>query len=150
MSTVKGLILETYGAGNAPTGAWFVDRIKKAVQRGIIILDVTQCSRGSVEMGRYETSRQLLNAGVISGYDITTVKRRVPRQGAEGRPLRVQVRPVEPQLEGIEKDDRYVVVFSPYDMSCALEEYASLECDGYTRADAAKIGLNVLLYSLHP
>jgi len=69
---LKGLILETYGAGNAPTGSWFLDRIKKAVDRGIIILDVTQCSRGSVEMGRYETSRHLLSVGVISGYDITT------------------------------------------------------------------------------
>jgi len=69
---LRGVILETYGAGNAPTGSWFLDRIKKAVDRGIIILDVTQCSRGSVEMGRYETSRHLLNAGVISGYDITT------------------------------------------------------------------------------
>lgn len=69
---LKALILETFGAGNAPTGTWFLKRIKKAVDRGIIILDVTQCSRGSVEMGRYETSRNLLNAGVISGYDITT------------------------------------------------------------------------------
>jgi L-asparaginase len=69
---LRGLILETYGAGNAPTGSWFLDRIKKAVERGMIILDVTQCSRGSVEMGRYETSMHLLNAGVVSGYDITT------------------------------------------------------------------------------
>ncbi len=69
---LKGVIMETYGAGNAPTGTWFLKRIKKAVERGIIILDVTQCSRGSVEMGRYETSRSLLKAGVISGYDITT------------------------------------------------------------------------------
>lgn len=69
---LKGVILETYGAGNAPTGTWFLSRIKNAVERGIIILDVTQCSRGSVEMGRYETSRSLLKAGVISGYDITT------------------------------------------------------------------------------
>ena len=69
---LRGVILETYGVGNAPTGSWFLDRIKKAVDKGIIILDITQCSRGSVEMGRYETSRHLLNAGVISGYDITT------------------------------------------------------------------------------
>lgn len=69
---LKGLILETYGAGNAPTGSWFLDRIKKAVENNVIILDVTQCSKGSVELGRYETSRHLLNAGVISGYDITT------------------------------------------------------------------------------
>jgi L-asparaginase len=69
---LEGVIMETYGAGNAPTGAWFVERIKKALNDGIIIMDVTQCTRGSVEMGLYETSRALLNAGVISGYDITT------------------------------------------------------------------------------
>lgn len=69
---MKGLILETYGAGNAPTASWFTERIKKAVDSGVIILDVTQCRRGSVELGRYETSRHLLNAGVISGYDMTT------------------------------------------------------------------------------
>ncbi len=69
---LEAVILETYGAGNAPSGDWFIGRIKKAVDKGIIILDVTQCSRGSVEMGRYETSRHLLSSGVISGYDITT------------------------------------------------------------------------------
>jgi L-asparaginase len=69
---LKGLIMETYGAGNAPTGSWFLQRIKKAVENGVVILDVTQCSQGSVDMGRYETSRHLLNAGVISGYDMTT------------------------------------------------------------------------------
>ena len=55
-----------------PAGTRFLERIKKAVDNGVIILDVTQCSMGSVEMGRYETSRHLLNVGVISGYDITT------------------------------------------------------------------------------
>jgi len=69
---LRAVILESYGAGNAPTEEWFIRRIKKAVERGIIILDVTQCSRGSVELGLYETSRHLLRAGVISGYDITT------------------------------------------------------------------------------
>ena len=69
---LKGLILETYGAGNGPSGSWFLQRIEKAVEKGVVILNVTQCSRGSVEMGRYETSMHLLNAGVISGYDITT------------------------------------------------------------------------------
>ena len=69
---LKGLILETYGAGNAPTESRFLERIELAVKKGVVILDVTQCSKGSVELGRYETSRHLLNAGVISGYDITT------------------------------------------------------------------------------
>lgn len=68
---LRGVILETYGAGNAPTGEWFLSRIEKAIDRGIIVLNVSQCSRGAVELGLYETSRGLLNAGVISGYDTT-------------------------------------------------------------------------------
>lgn len=69
---LKGLILETYGSGNAPTSQCFLDKIKKASEKGILIYNVTQCQGGTVEMGRYETSRELLNYGVSSGYDITT------------------------------------------------------------------------------
>jgi L-asparaginase len=69
---LRGVILETFGSGNAPADEWFVKRIRKAVENGILVLDVTQCSSGSVELGRYETSRKLSEAGVISGYDITT------------------------------------------------------------------------------
>lgn len=72
MKNLKAVILETYGAGNAPSEEWFMRRIRKAVDDGILLLDVTQCSRGSVELGRYQTSRTLLEAGVISGHDITT------------------------------------------------------------------------------
>ncbi|MCF8373709.1 MAG: asparaginase [Bacteroidales bacterium] len=69
---LKALVLETFGSGNAPTNTWFVYLLKKATKKGIIILNVTQCSAGSVEMGLYETSVPLLEAGVISGYDSTT------------------------------------------------------------------------------
>ncbi len=69
---LRALILETFGAGNAPTEKWFGENIKSAVDRGIIILNVTQCSQGHVEMGRYETSWHLVDAGVISGHDMTT------------------------------------------------------------------------------
>jgi L-asparaginase len=69
---LKAVILETFGSGNAPAEEWFVKRIRKAIENGIIVLDVTQCSYGSVELGRYETSRKLSESGVISGYDITT------------------------------------------------------------------------------
>lgn len=68
---LKGLILETYGSGNAPTSRCFLEKIKEASEKGIIIYNVTQCQGGTVEMGRYETSRELLNYGVSSGYDIT-------------------------------------------------------------------------------
>ncbi len=69
---LKGLILATYGSGNAPTDAPFLKQIKEAAEKGIFIYNVTQCQGGTVEMGRYETSRELLKCGVSSGYDITT------------------------------------------------------------------------------
>lgn len=69
---LKGLILETYGAGNAPSDDTFLSQIKEAGEKGILVYNVTQCQGGTVEMGRYETSRRLLNLGVTSGYDITT------------------------------------------------------------------------------
>jgi len=69
---LKGVILETFGSGNAPADEWFLRRIRRAIENNIIILDVTQCNIGSVSLGRYETSRKLYEAGVVSGYDITT------------------------------------------------------------------------------
>jgi len=69
---LRGLIIETFGSGNAPTIQWFLDDLKHYIDNGGIILNVTQCYGGSVEMGLYETSRQMLAAGVIGGKDITT------------------------------------------------------------------------------
>lgn len=69
---LKGVILETYGSGNAPTEEWFISLIKNTVSRGVVVVNVTQCIGGSVAMGQYETSTQLKKAGVISGKDITT------------------------------------------------------------------------------
>lgn len=69
---LKALILETFGAGNAPTDEWFLNILKEGVEKGITIFNVTQCKGGSVEMGKYETSITLGNIGVIGGYDITT------------------------------------------------------------------------------
>jgi len=69
---LKAVVIETYGAGNAPTDTWFVDSIKDAINRGTIVYNVTQCPSGSVDMGLYETSVELRNIGVVSGHDITT------------------------------------------------------------------------------
>ena len=69
---LKGIILETYGAGNAPTGRWFLDIIKETIDKGIVIVNVTQCASGSVEMDRYQAGKALKDLGVLSGYDITT------------------------------------------------------------------------------
>jgi hypothetical protein len=81
------------------------------------------------------------------GFDLATVTRRDPQPGGGSEPLRAVLRKVPPELEGVKLDGHYVVVFSPYDISCALEKHDSLECRGYTREDAARIGLNVLLYA---
>ena len=69
---LKGVVMETFGSGNAPCYDWFLTMLKEAVSRGIVIVNVTQCSAGSVEMHRYETGHKLLEAGVISGFDSTT------------------------------------------------------------------------------
>ncbi len=69
---LKGVVLETYGSGNAPTDSWFIDLLKSALKKGIKIVDVTQCAGGSVILGHYETSVELQKIGLISGKDITT------------------------------------------------------------------------------
>lgn len=69
---LKGIVLETYGSGNAPTEEWFIELLQQAIISGIHIVNVTQCSGGSVNMGKYETSSELKKIGVISGKDCTT------------------------------------------------------------------------------
>jgi len=69
---LKGIVLETYGTGNATTEDWFINALAKAIKKGLHIVNVTQCTSGSVNMGQYETSSALKQIGVISGKDITT------------------------------------------------------------------------------
>ncbi len=68
---VKGIVLRTYGAGNCPSEPWFIKAIQQATERGIVIVNVTQCVSGGVNDKLYETGNQLNQCGVISGYDIT-------------------------------------------------------------------------------
>jgi len=69
---LKGIVMKTYGAGNAPTGEWFLNAISEAVKNEIVVLNITQCLSGAIQMGLYETSVELLRMGVISGFDMTT------------------------------------------------------------------------------
>jgi len=69
---LRAVVLESFGAGNAPSHDWLIYILKDAAKKGIVVVNITQCNTGSVEMGRYKTSVHLLDAGVISGYDITT------------------------------------------------------------------------------
>ena len=84
----------------------------------------------------------------LYGYDLSTVRRRDPGPRSRSGTLELVLRKLPPELEGIRVGERYGVIFSPYDVSCALEKHDSPECPGYVREDAARIALNVLLYSL--
>ena len=68
----RAVIIETYGAGNAPSKGWFIDLVKEASGMGKVLLNVTQCIAGSVDMDIYATGKSLKEAGVLSGYDSTT------------------------------------------------------------------------------
>ena len=69
---VKGVVLKTYGAGNSNDYPWFINAIRRTVERGVVVLNVTQCVNGGIQQKRYATGRHLDEAGVISGHDITT------------------------------------------------------------------------------
>ncbi|MFZ1808344.1 MAG: asparaginase [Cyclobacteriaceae bacterium] len=69
---LKALVMETYGAGNAPSSEWFLNILKKAIANNILIINISQCPGGMVTQGRYETSKTLEDIGVISGADMTT------------------------------------------------------------------------------
>lgn len=64
-------MLRTYGAGNAPTVPWFINAVSEAVERGVVILNVTQCVNGGVHTERYVAGDLLASTGVISGHDLT-------------------------------------------------------------------------------
>ena len=70
-SATRAVIIETYGCGNAPSRDWFLDIVRQSAASGKVLLNVTQCLRGTVNMGLYATGRALSKAGVLSGYDIT-------------------------------------------------------------------------------
>jgi hypothetical protein len=81
-------------------------------------------------------------------YDIRQVRRRMPEVRAADEPLEIASRTVEPFLEGIEIDGRLAVIYSRYDISCALERQVSVACPGYVPEDALKIGINIIMHAL--
>jgi L-asparaginase len=70
-SSVDAIVLETFGSGNTTTARWFIDSLQEAVDQGKLIVDISQCQGGSVELGKYETSKKLQQMGIISGFDMT-------------------------------------------------------------------------------
>ena len=70
--TLKAVVIETYGSGNATTEDWFLGAIEEALDKGVFVINVTQCAGGSVSMNQYQTGKTLQKLGVISGKDMTT------------------------------------------------------------------------------
>jgi hypothetical protein len=138
------------------------ERIARFIDRGGTLLADSVCaSAGFSQAFRAEIAAILpdhkleeipaadpiFTARDYGGYDIREVTLREPA-GGDG-PLGVRRRKITPRLEGVRIKDRWAVIFSPFDISCALEKQNSMECTGYSREDAEKIALNVLLYSIN-
>jgi len=137
-------------------------QLKKYIERGgMLFADSICASRTFTESFRREMAaifpqnkleRIPVDDPLLStkygGFDLKIVTRRDPQNRGSTAPLSATLKKVPPDFEGIKFDDRWGVIFSQYDISCALEKLDSLECRGYIREDAARIGLNVILYSL--
>ncbi len=133
-------------------------------ERGGLILADTVCASEAFarsfrrEMGLIFPEHKLTSipsddpiySNKYGGFDLATVQRVQPARGRADGPVKADIRDVPPELEAVILDDgRYGVIFSPYDLSCALESKETFQCRGYTRESAARIGINVVLYSLH-
>ncbi|HZZ29956.1 MAG TPA: DUF4159 domain-containing protein [Pirellulales bacterium] len=136
--------------------------LHKYLERGTLIADSICANRDFTASFRREINDLFADQGIklepipanhpmfsteFGGYDLSQVTRRVPQSRAADGPLQAKTHHGAPELEGLKIGDRYAVIFSPYDLSCALEKHDSLECEGYTKDDAERIGLNLLLYA---
>src|SRR4051812_18267759 len=138
-------------------------RLREYLERGGTLLADSICaSKSFTESFRHELAAALpgkqlqaipasdkIFTTAYGGYDIRHVSLRDPQAADNAQPVSARVQQVEPQLEGMQLEGRWAVVFSPFDISCALESHQGIGCRGYTQQDAARIGLNVLLYSLN-
>lgn len=68
---LRGIVMRTFGSGNAPKSRWLAHLLREAAERGVVVVNISQCVAGSVVMSRYDTGYQLMNMGVISGLDST-------------------------------------------------------------------------------
>lgn len=153
-------ILYMHGRGGFRLSDEERKQLKTYVQNnGVVLADAVCGSDAFVKSFRREISETFgkplepvpashpMFTSKFGGFDIKTVRRREPHRRAEG-PLKASISEVAPDLEGLKVDDGYGILFSPLDISCALERHESLECPGYVREDAARIGLNLVLYAM--
>ncbi|MFP6669178.1 MAG: DUF4159 domain-containing protein [Pirellulales bacterium] len=137
-------------------------RLKTFVERGGTIMADAICASPSFAkafrremretfgqpLDRIPTGHAIFTSD-YGGIDLSQVTRRDSFRARPGGPVEIKERRGSPEIEGLKIDGRYCVTFSPLDLSCALEKHVSAHCRGYTPEDAARIAINVILYSLH-
>lgn len=139
------------------------ERLKTQIDRGALLFADSCCGATQFDRSFRDMVQQLFPEQKLQriplthelfstkvAHDLHAMKRREPGGNEPGQPFQVKMVVGEPVLEGIEVNGKYVVIYSKYDLSCALERQASAACPGYLPEDARKIAVNVVLYSLMP
>ena len=138
------------------------DSLRDYLNRGAVLFADACCGSSRFDQGFRELMGQLypdhklkeipadheLYSETIGGHKIESVRLRRLIPGEVDASIQSRTESIPPLLEGIEIDGRYAVIYSKYDISCALENQASLACDGYEEADAMRLGVNIVLYSM--
>jgi len=138
-----------------------VAKLRQYLDRGAVLFADACCASPNFDQSVRDLVQQLypdkklqripLSHEIFSdriGFDIRKVKLRIPPSGNLSDPLELILREGEPYLEGIEINHRYCVIYSKYDISCALERQAQVGCAGYDFRDAVRIAVNVIRYAL--
>ncbi len=136
-------------------------QVKRHLARGGLLFADACCGSPAFDRSFRELARQLFPDQELKpipvthemfseevGHDVRSVRRRTIENTNPNAPLATATRVVEPYLEGVEVDGRYVLIYSKYDISCALERQAALSCEGYIPEDAVKLAMNIVLYAM--
>lgn len=152
-------IVYMHGRTAFTLGAKEVEKLREHLDRGAVLFADACCGAPAfdasfrelvkalypdAEFKRIPVGHELFTEAVA--YDLSRVRRRVP--GAGKGPLEADVQVGEPFLEGAEVEGRLAIIYSKYDISCALEKQSSAACAGYLPDDALKIAVNVILYAM--
>jgi len=150
-----------HGRATFEFGPQEIQNMRKYLQNGAVLFADSCCGSPQFDksfremvhqlypdkkLERIPVTHELFSAGI--GFPIQRVKRRIPQSGNPNGPLDSTFKEGEPFLEGIEINGRYCVIYSKYDLSCALERQASVSCAGYDHGDAVRIAFNVIRYAL--
>ncbi len=154
-------VLFMHGKNNFQLSRQEIDQLRKYLDQGGFLLSDSVCGSTQFDASFRALAKALYPEKTLErippdheifttriGHDIRKVKRRAAEVDSPNRAIETSVREVEPFLEGIEVDGRYTLIYSKYDISCALQRQASVACAGYVEGDAVKIGVNILRYAL--